>query len=61
MIGEVDHIDVTDAEPLVFHAGAFRELRAPETGVHWAGSLDCPEAGWFDASTTFTPLRPHAA
>src|SRR5919199_3240305 len=26
VIGEVDHLDVTDAEPLVFHAGAFREL-----------------------------------
>jgi flavin reductase (DIM6/NTAB) family NADH-FMN oxidoreductase RutF len=61
VIGEVDQLDVTDAEPLVFHAGAFRELRAPETGVHWAGSLDSPDAGWFDSSTTFTPLRPHAA
>jgi flavin reductase (DIM6/NTAB) family NADH-FMN oxidoreductase RutF len=61
VLGEVEHIDVTDDEPLLFFAGAFREIGAPETGVHWAGSLDCPEAGWFDASTTFTPLRPHAA
>ncbi|WP_219417805.1 flavin reductase family protein [Pseudonocardia nigra] len=61
VIGEVDHLEVTDAEPLLFHAGSFRELPARETGVHWDGSLDCPEAGWFDASTRFTPLRSHRA
>jgi flavin reductase (DIM6/NTAB) family NADH-FMN oxidoreductase RutF len=61
VVGEVEHVAITDDEPLLFFAGAFRELGARETGVHWGGSLDCPEAGWFDASTTFTPLRRHAA
>ncbi len=40
---------------------AVRELGAKQTGVHGGGSLDSPDAGWFDATTTFTPLRPHAA
>ncbi|WP_214366102.1 flavin reductase family protein [Pseudonocardia sp. H11422] len=59
VIGEVDHLEVTDAEPLLFFAGGFRELRPRETGVHWGGSIDCPESGWFDAATVFTPLRHH--
>lgn len=63
VIGEVEHLQATDADPLVFHAGAFRELRARATGVHWAGSLDCPDSGWFDPATVtalrFTPLHPH--
>ncbi|WP_028933790.1 flavin reductase family protein [Pseudonocardia spinosispora] len=61
VVGEVEHIDVTDHDPLLFFAGAFRAIGPKETGTHWSGSLDCPEAGWFDASTRFTPLRPHAA
>lgn len=61
VIGEVEHVAVTDDDPLLFFAGAFRELGARETGQHWGGSLDCPDAGWFDATTTFRPLRPRAA
>ena len=61
IVGEVDHVATTDDDPLLFYAGAFRELGVKETGVHWAGSLDSPDAGWFDATTTFMPLRPHAA
>lgn len=61
VIGEVEHIDVTDDEPLLFFKGAFRTIGAEETGVHWGGSLDSPEAGWFDAATSFTRLPPHAA
>ncbi|WP_432936833.1 flavin reductase family protein [Kribbella sp. CA-253562] len=61
VVGEVEHVHVTDDEPLLFYAGAFRHLGVRETGVHWGGSLDCPDSGWFDASTVFTPLRPHAA
>jgi hypothetical protein len=60
VIGEVEDVAVTDDDPLLF-AGTFRELGARETGQHWGGSLDCPDAGWFDATTTFTPLRSHAA
>jgi riboflavin kinase/FMN adenylyltransferase len=29
VLGEVDHLAVADAEPLVFHAGALRALRTP--------------------------------
>ncbi|ONI74064.1 flavin reductase [Kribbella sp. ALI-6-A] len=61
VVGEVEHVHVTDDEPLLFYSGAFRHLGARETGVHWGGSLDCPDSGWFNASTVFTPLRPHAA
>jgi flavin reductase (DIM6/NTAB) family NADH-FMN oxidoreductase RutF len=61
VIGEVVDLDLTDTDPLLFFGGRFRELAAPATGVHWAGSLDCPELGWFDASSSFTTLHPHRA
>jgi flavin reductase (DIM6/NTAB) family NADH-FMN oxidoreductase RutF len=59
VVGEVVHLEVTDADPLLFYGGRFRELAPAATGVHWGGSLDSPELGWFDASTVFTPLHPH--
>ncbi|MCW2507613.1 MAG: flavin reductase [Modestobacter sp.] len=61
VIGEVVDLHVAEAEPLLFFGGRFRELAAPETGVHWGGSIDCPELGWFDASTFFTPLYPRSS
>jgi flavin reductase (DIM6/NTAB) family NADH-FMN oxidoreductase RutF len=59
VIGEVTDLHVGDDEPLLFFGGRFREMAAPATGVHWAGSIDSPELGWFDASTAFTPLHSH--
>lgn len=59
VIGEVVDLAVTESEPLLFFGGRFREIGTPRTGVHWSGSIDSPESGWFDASTVFTPLRPH--
>ena len=59
VIGEVVDLEITDAEPLLFFDGRFRELAAPRAGVHWAGSLDSPELGWFDASSAFPALHPH--
>ncbi len=59
VIGEVADLHIGDDEPLLFFGGRFRELAAPSTGVHWGASIDCPELGWFDASTALTPLRPH--
>ncbi len=59
VIGEVVTLDVTDADPLLFFGGRFRELAPPETGVHWAASLDSPDFGWFGASTAFPALHPH--
>jgi flavin reductase (DIM6/NTAB) family NADH-FMN oxidoreductase RutF len=60
VIGEVVDLAVRDADPLLFFGGRFRELAPAATGVHWGGSLDSPELGWFNASTVFTSLRPHA-
>ena len=59
VIGEVADLHITDAEPLLFFGGRFRELAPPRTGVHWAGSLDSPELGWFDAASAFPALHPH--
>ncbi|TCC48830.1 flavin reductase [Kribbella capetownensis] len=56
VIGEVTAVGITAREPLLFHGGRFGRLRPPETGVHWSGSLDCPDHGWFNASAVFTPL-----
>lgn len=59
VIGEVADVHVGDADPLLFFGGKFREIGPPRTGVHWSASIDSPENGWFDATTVFTPLRPH--
>lgn len=58
VLGEIDDIEVRDADPLLFYAGGFRELR-PHEKAHWAVSSDCPEIGWFDAATDFSPLWEH--
>lgn len=60
IVGEVDLAEVTERDPLLFHGGAFRHLSPLETGVHWAGSADSPENGWFDATTSFAPFSPEA-
>jgi flavin reductase (DIM6/NTAB) family NADH-FMN oxidoreductase RutF len=61
IVGEVEHVATTDDDPLLFFAGTFRELGERQTGVHWGGSLDCPDAGWFAASTTVPSRRLRAA
>lgn len=61
VIGEVEAVDISDRDPLLFHGGQFRYLSPTETGVHWGGSIDCPDYGWFDASTTFTPFGGNGA
>ncbi len=58
-IGEVVDLKTSTADPLLFFGGQFRQLAARATGVHWGGSIDAPELGWFDASATFTRLHPH--
>lgn len=59
VLGEVADLDVTDADPLLFFAGRFRALAPPATGVHWGGSLDSPELGWFTSTSAFPALHPH--
>lgn len=44
-VGEVQHFDHRDGEPLVFHGGAFRDLHSKPNGNVWAGSFDDPAAG----------------
>lgn len=44
-VGEVRHFDHREGEPLVFHGGAFRDLRDQPGGNAWAGSFDDPAAG----------------
>jgi flavin reductase (DIM6/NTAB) family NADH-FMN oxidoreductase RutF len=61
VIGEVTAVSINDRDPLLFHGGAFRHLSPLETGVHWGGSIDNPDSGWFDATATFTPLAASAA
>lgn len=44
-LGEVRHLDWRDADPLVFHRGAFRELGRDADPHVWIGSLDGPADG----------------
>ncbi|WP_340537353.1 flavin reductase family protein [Nocardioides sp. GXZ039] len=58
VIGEVEAVELTGQDPLLFFGGQFRYLspdhdQAP--GLHWDGSIDCPTSGWFDAES-FRPL-----
>lgn len=57
VIGEVEHLEISDAEPLLFFSGGFRELGARNTDAHWAASVDCPDLGWFGSAAEFSPLR----
>ncbi|AIJ25334.1 flavin reductase family protein [Amycolatopsis methanolica] len=50
VLGEVVDLELTNAEPLLFYAGRFRNLGPADDGSHWAVSLDCPEIGWFPAA-----------
>ncbi|SER57478.1 flavin reductase family protein [Lentzea albida] len=54
VIGEVAHLHTSDADPLLFFGGAFREIAA-RTADHWMSSVDCPDLGWFGSG--FAPLR----
>ncbi|MER6500596.1 flavin reductase family protein [Streptomyces sp. NPDC001455] len=57
VIGEVVEADITDLEPLLFHAGTFRHLGRQDAGVHWGACLDSPESGWFTGAPAFTAMH----
>ena len=62
VIGEVEAVELTDRQPLLFHGGRFRYLSPQHDaapGIHWGGSIDCPTSGWFDAES-FRPLAESA-
>ncbi|MFC4852901.1 flavin reductase family protein [Actinophytocola glycyrrhizae] len=44
-VGEVRYFEHRAGEPLVFHGGAFRDLRDEPDGNAWAGSFDDPATG----------------
>lgn len=62
VIGEVEAVDITSRQPLLFFGGQFRYLGVEHDaapGIHWGGSIDCPTSGWFDADS-FRPLAESA-
>lgn len=59
VIGEVDQVEITGRDPLLFFGGQFRYLSPDHDaapGIHWGGSIDCPTSGWFDSTVSFEPL-----
>ncbi|WP_290050872.1 flavin reductase family protein [Amycolatopsis solani] len=60
VIGEVEHLETSDADPLLFFAGGFREL-GPRGHAHWSASVDCPDLGWFGSAAEFAPLTAAAS
>lgn len=56
VIGEVVHMELSDADPLLFFGGKFRELGPRRSDAHWAASLDCPDMGWFGSAAEFAPF-----
>lgn len=56
VIGEVHAIERSDADPLLFVRGAFREVGGRCGGVPWNLSGDGPSAGWFEGSADFRSL-----
>jgi flavin reductase (DIM6/NTAB) family NADH-FMN oxidoreductase RutF len=62
VIGEVEQVEITDRDPLLFHGGQFRYLSPDHDaapGIHWGGSVDCPTSGWFEPDS-FRPLAESA-
>ena len=55
-IGKVVDVAARDKEPLLFYRSSFRHIGAQASAAVWKGSLDDPNSGWFDATTSFTPL-----
>jgi flavin reductase (DIM6/NTAB) family NADH-FMN oxidoreductase RutF len=55
VLGEVTHLEIGDAEPLLFFGGRFREIRPRQAGEHWAASVDCPDLGWYGTAAEFAP------
>ncbi|WP_307201621.1 flavin reductase family protein [Nocardioides zeae] len=55
-LGEVVDVAVTDARPLLFHGSAFHELGRRSADAAWTGCADDPHRGWFDATSSFSPL-----
>lgn len=56
VIGEVQKLEVTHREPLLFFGGKFRDI-GPLTGSnHWQHCGDSLESRWFSGADSFTSL-----
>ena len=55
-LGEITDVAVRDADPLLFHRSAFSRVGARLGASAWTHCSDDPTTGWFDATTTFTPV-----
>ncbi|HEY1135376.1 MAG TPA: flavin reductase family protein [Nocardioides sp.] len=60
-LGEVVDVATTAAEPLLFHDSAFHRLGPRSGDAVWSGCADDPHRGWFDATSSFTPLAAEPA
>ena len=56
VIGEVQTLEINDADPLLFVSGKFREVGQFSGGAPWHGSGDSLAMGWFEGSTAFDPF-----
>lgn len=57
-IGEiVDAVVDSNKDPLLFYRSTFHDLGLASGTTAWNGCMDDPNSGWFDASTSFTPLH----
>ncbi|MDT2004100.1 flavin reductase family protein [Rhodococcus opacus] len=56
-IGEIVDVTTSNDDPLLFYRSKFHNLGSPTAGSAWNGSMDDPHSGWFDATTSFTPLH----
>ncbi|ETT23950.1 nitrilotriacetate monooxygenase component B [Rhodococcus aetherivorans] len=56
-VGEIVDASVdAEKDPLLFFRSTFHDLGDRSGSTAWNGCLDDPHSGWFDATTTFTPL-----
>ncbi|NVN00508.1 flavin reductase family protein [Arthrobacter sp. SDTb3-6] len=56
VVGEVEHLEITPLEPLLFFGGKFHHLGSLVGGTPWELCGDGHEAGWITGAAAFRPL-----
>ena len=56
-IGEIVDAQSSGKDPLLFYRSTFHDPGATSSTTVWNGSQDDPHSGWFDATTSFTPIH----
>ncbi|MDI9952473.1 MULTISPECIES: flavin reductase family protein [Rhodococcus] len=56
-IGEIVTAESSGKDPLLFYRSTFHDLGSPSASAAWNGSMDDPNNGWFDSTTSFTPFH----